>query len=89
VPTDHLGDLLRRDPLVADRVQDRVADEPMPVVRDPVWNAFWRVDPRPDGRRAPDGPLVDAIDDKFELIAAGQAVAIVRRAAGRGSSGPT
>jgi DNA-binding transcriptional LysR family regulator len=57
---------------------DDIADEPMPRVResDPVWNAFWRIDPRPDGRRAPDGPFIDALEDKFELIAAGQAVAI-------------
>jgi DNA-binding transcriptional LysR family regulator len=57
---------------------DDIADEPMPRVRqsDPVWNAFWRIDPRPDGRRAPDGPFIDALEDKFEFIAAGQAVAI-------------
>ncbi|HEV2637663.1 MAG TPA: hypothetical protein VGX23_21100 [Actinocrinis sp.] len=36
-----------------------------------------RIDPRPDGSRAPDGPLVAAGEDKLELIAAGQAVAIV------------
>ena len=61
---------------------DDIADEPLPRVAgaDPAWSAFWRIDPRPDGRRAPDGPVVDAIEDKFELIAAGQAVAI---AAGR------
>jgi hypothetical protein len=41
-----------------------------------AWSAFWRIDPRPDGRRAPDGPFIDALEDKFELIAAGQAVAI-------------
>ncbi|MGY1501018.1 LysR family transcriptional regulator [Streptomyces sp. QTS52] len=57
---------------------DDIADEPMPRVReDAAWNAFWRIDPRPDGSRAPDGPLVRALEDKFELIAAGQAVAIV------------
>jgi DNA-binding transcriptional LysR family regulator len=57
---------------------DDIADEPLPRVRqsDPVWSAFWRIDPRPDGRRAPDGPLVEALEDKFEVIAAGQAVAI-------------
>jgi DNA-binding transcriptional LysR family regulator len=57
---------------------DDIADEPMPRVRhsDPAWSAFWRIDPRPDGRRAPDGPLIEALEDKFELIAAGQAVAI-------------
>jgi DNA-binding transcriptional LysR family regulator len=57
---------------------DDIADEPIPRVRgsDPTWSAFWRVDPRPDGRRAPDGPFIEALEDKFELIAAGQAVAI-------------
>jgi DNA-binding transcriptional LysR family regulator len=58
---------------------DDIADEPMPQIRDsdPAWNAFWRIDPRPDGRRAPGGPFIEAIEDKFEVIAAGQAVAIV------------
>jgi DNA-binding transcriptional LysR family regulator len=56
---------------------DDIADEPLPRVADPVWNAFWRIDPRPDGSRAPDGPFVDSIEDKFELIAAGEAVCIV------------
>jgi len=35
---------------------DDIADEPMPRMPDPSWNAFWRIDPRPDGTRAPDGP---------------------------------
>ncbi len=58
---------------------DDIADEPMPRIRnsDPAWSAFWRIDPRPDGRRAPDGPFIEALEDKFEVIAAGQAVAIV------------
>jgi len=57
---------------------DDIADEPMPQIRDsdPTWNAFWRIDPRPDGRRAPGGPFIEALEDKFEVIAAGQAVAI-------------
>ncbi|MBO0883641.1 MAG: LysR family substrate-binding domain-containing protein, partial [Mycobacterium sp.] len=57
---------------------DDIADEPLPRVRgsDPAWSAFWRLEPRPDGRPAPDGPVIDALDDKFEVIAAGQAVAI-------------
>ncbi|MDX3194002.1 LysR substrate-binding domain-containing protein [Streptomyces sp. MN03-5084-2B] len=53
------------------------ADEPLPRVDDPDWNAFWRIDPRPDGSRAPDGPLVKEFEEKFELIAAGQLAAIV------------
>ena len=49
----------------------------MPRLPDAAWNAYWRIDPRPDGTPAPDGPLVNAVEDKIELIAAGQAVAIV------------
>ncbi|MQS16138.1 LysR family transcriptional regulator [Streptomyces kaniharaensis] len=55
-----------------------IADEPLPKVRgaDPLQSAFWRIDPRPDGRPAPDGPLIDTVADQFELIAGGQAVTI-------------
>src|SRR6478752_504106 len=57
---------------------DDIADEPIPKFRDcdPAWNAFWRIDPRPDGREAPDGPLFETLEDGLELVAAGQAVAI-------------
>jgi DNA-binding transcriptional LysR family regulator len=55
---------------------DDIAGEPIPRLRDPAWNAYWRIDPRPDGSPAPDGPLVAAIEDKNDLIASGQAVAI-------------
>ncbi len=54
-----------------------IADEPVPRLPDAAWNAYWRIDPRPDGSPAPDGPLVNGVEDKLELIAAGQAVAIV------------
>jgi hypothetical protein len=56
---------------------DDIADEPIPRLPDAAWNACWRIDPRPDGSPAPDGPLVNAVEDKLELIATGQAVAIV------------
>ncbi|MBV6701798.1 LysR family transcriptional regulator [Kitasatospora aureofaciens] len=56
---------------------DDIADEALPRVPDAAWNAFWRIDPRPDGRRAPDGPLITAFEDKLELIADGRAVAVV------------
>lgn len=54
-----------------------IAGEPLPRVTDVAWNAFWRIDPRPDGSPAPDGPLVSALEEKLELIAGGQAVAIM------------
>ncbi|MGP3971643.1 LysR family transcriptional regulator [Streptomyces sp. 6N223] len=57
---------------------DDIADEPLPRMPSaPDWDAFWRIDPRPDGRPAPDGPVIDAVEDKFEVVADGQAVAIV------------
>jgi DNA-binding transcriptional LysR family regulator len=57
---------------------DDIAGEPMPRLQqsDPVWNAYWRLEPRPDGRPVPDGPFIDAIEDKFEVVAAGEAVAV-------------
>jgi hypothetical protein len=54
-----------------------IADEPLPKLSDPAWNTFWRIDPRPDGSPAPDGPAIEVLEDKLELVAAGQAVAIV------------
>jgi DNA-binding transcriptional LysR family regulator len=56
---------------------DDIADEPMPLSADPVWNAFWRIDPRPDGSPAPPGPVIRAAEEKVELVAGGQAVAII------------
>ncbi|MFI6544122.1 LysR family transcriptional regulator [Streptomyces prunicolor] len=56
---------------------DDIADEPVPRFPDEEFNAFWRVDPRPGGRPAPDGPLVREFEDKLEVIAAGEAVALV------------
>jgi DNA-binding transcriptional LysR family regulator len=65
---------------------DDIADEPMPRIpgSDAAWSAFWRLEPRPDGRPAPDGPTVDALEDKFEAIAAGHAVAISADIHGKG-----
>jgi DNA-binding transcriptional LysR family regulator len=56
---------------------DDIAGESLPRAPDPDWNAFWRIDPRPDGSLAPDGPLIEAAEDKAELVAAGQAIAII------------
>jgi DNA-binding transcriptional LysR family regulator len=57
---------------------DDIADEPIPKFQncDPAWNDFWRIDPRPDGRRAPEGPLFENLEDGLELVASGQAVAV-------------
>lgn len=58
------------------------ADEPLVRYPDPAYDAFWRIDPRPDGRPAPDGPLVEAHADKLEIIAGGQALALAPAADG-------
>jgi DNA-binding transcriptional LysR family regulator len=60
---------------------DDIASEPIPRYADPEWDAYWRIDPRPGGVPAPDGPPAGSIEDKLEYIAAGQAVAIVPAAA--------
>lgn len=54
-----------------------LAADPMPRVEDEAWNAFWRIDPRPDGSPAPDGPPVRTLEDKLELVASGAAVAVI------------
>lgn len=53
----------------------------MPQARhsDPAWSAFWRIDPRPDGRRAQGGPFIDAIGDKFEADDRSRLVAAFRK----------
>ena len=68
---------------------DDIAGEPMPRAADPAWNAFWRVDPRPDGSPAPGGPLIETVEDKLELVAGGQAVAIIRETLGTLACAPT
>ncbi|BCY09540.1 LysR family transcriptional regulator [Actinoplanes sp. L3-i22] len=50
------------------------ADEPLVRYPDPALDAYWRIDPRPDGRPAPDGPVAATMEDKLELVAAGDAL---------------
>ncbi|MFI5897873.1 LysR family transcriptional regulator [Actinoplanes sp. NPDC051513] len=51
---------------------DNIAGEPLPrMATDPVWNDFWRA-----GSTAT-GPLLTSVEDKAELIASGEMVAIV------------
>ena len=49
----------------------------LPQIPDWEWNAYWRMDPRPDGRRVPPGPVISSIEQKFEHVGAGEAIAIV------------
>lgn len=55
---------------------DDFADEALVRYTDVAYDAFWRLDPRPDGSPAPRGPLVVTTADKLELIAGGQALAL-------------
>jgi DNA-binding transcriptional LysR family regulator len=71
--------LLSRRHRLADRDAIELADvaeEVMPRGTDPEWDAFWRIDPRPDGSAAPDGPLFDTTAELFAFLADGEAVLI-------------
>ncbi|MFD9893447.1 LysR family substrate-binding domain-containing protein [Amycolatopsis sp. NPDC059027] len=73
--------VVRRDHRLAARpflTLEDIADEPLPWVpgTDPACAAFWRLEPRPDGRPAPKGPAMNALDDTWEFVAAGDAVAV-------------
>ncbi|MBO8197738.1 LysR family transcriptional regulator [Streptomyces smyrnaeus] len=67
---------------------DDIEGEPIPRFPDPEWDAYWRIDPRPGGRPAPDGPPVETIEDKLEHVAAGQAVAVIPAALHTGGTRP-
>jgi DNA-binding transcriptional LysR family regulator len=55
-----------------------IAGEPLPWVpgTDPACTAFWRLEPRPDGHPAPSGPALRELEDTWEVVAAGDAVAV-------------
>jgi DNA-binding transcriptional LysR family regulator len=57
---------------------DDIADEPLPRIAnsDPAWSAYWLLEPRPNGRPAPAGPVIEHMEDKFEVVAAGESLAI-------------
>lgn len=55
---------------------DDFADEALVRYTDAAYDAFWRLDPRPNGRPTPEGPLAMSAADKLELIASGQALAL-------------
>jgi len=61
-----------------------VADEPVVRHRGEgahTWDAYWAVDPRPDGTRARWGPVVTDLEEKLEHVAQGQAVTVLPRSA--------
>lgn len=77
--------LVAEDHRLASRASVRLVDfvdEPLArlVDADPDFAAFWRLEPRPDGSSAPPGPLVDTPQDRYEAVAAGDAVALATAA---------
>lgn len=58
-----------------------IADEPLQWVPglDPACNAFWRLEPRPDGRPVPVGPAMNTLDDTWEFVASGDTLAVATR----------
>ncbi|SEO51317.1 LysR family transcriptional regulator [Amycolatopsis saalfeldensis] len=66
---------------------DDLAGEPLVRYADAAYDAFWRIDPRPDGSPAPDGPLVETTQDKLEAVAGGRALALAPAAGGNVARG--
>lgn len=72
---------------LAGRTTVTVADlsgEPMLSHVGPVgrsWDAFWAMDPRPDGSRVRWGPVVRSLEEKLEYVAAGEALTVIPAAA--------
>jgi DNA-binding transcriptional LysR family regulator len=56
-----------------------VADEPVLRYTDapPAWNAFWSMDPRPDGTQPRYGPAVGDMEEIVEYVRAGRGVAFL------------
>ncbi|WP_170127985.1 LysR family transcriptional regulator [Euzebya rosea] len=57
-----------------------LADEPMVRHDGPVavsWDAEHNIDPRPDGKPVPTGPIVRTLEEKLEYVATGVALTIL------------
>jgi DNA-binding transcriptional LysR family regulator len=53
-----------------------LANEPVLVHADasPEWSAFWTIDPRPDGSRPPQGPVIRDMEEVLEYVKAGRGI---------------
>src|SRR5580704_5693621 len=67
---------------------DDIADEPIPRLPDPAWNAYWRIDARPDGSPPPDLTTIplDGVEPSHVVLATragdrGRLVAAFRKCA--------
>lgn len=50
---------------------------------DPVWRAWWSLDPRPDGRHPRYGPVVHSIEEMLQVVASTDVVAITAASVAR------
>ncbi|AXX31793.1 Chromosome initiation inhibitor [Actinosynnema pretiosum subsp. pretiosum] len=62
-----------------------IRDERLPTTTGstPECAAHWRLEPRPGGGSAPEGPELESPDDVWDCVAAGEALAVVARDHGR------
>lgn len=67
---------------------DDFADEPLVGYERPDYDAFWRINPRPDGSAAPLGPISDLKHDKLESVAEGLALALAPSGPGKTAPRP-
>jgi DNA-binding transcriptional LysR family regulator len=56
-----------------------LADEPVLRYADaaPAWNAFWSMDPRPNGSRPRHGPVVRDMEEIVQYVRTGSGVAFL------------
>jgi DNA-binding transcriptional LysR family regulator len=77
--------LVPRDHRLAGHTSVQPADfagEPLARLADPDpgFAAFWRLEPRPGGGPAPAGPVVETPEDRLQVVADGEAVALATAA---------
>jgi DNA-binding transcriptional LysR family regulator len=80
--TEPLTVALAADHPLATRPSVSIADlSGEPVLRyadaPPAWNAFWSMDPRPDGSQPRHGPLVHDMEEIVQYVRAGNGVAFL------------
>lgn len=85
VAKDPRGVLLASDHPLARRSAISIAElASSPVIRHRhggIWDAYWTVSPRPDGRLPVPGPMVETVPEKLAVVASGVAVTFVPRSA--------
>lgn len=68
---------------------DDIADEPVPRLADPAWNAFWRIDPGPTAVRHPTVPWLRPSRTRTSSSPPGRPWPSSRRASAPAANAPT